>query len=117
MKGVIEVFRSVTNDRLGALILDDIAKANHNQQINKIDAWNGPSFGKFQIRDNQKMKNNFSLSRLTVVLDFKNYRKRCRNSQEDWFKAIDGRFFAQCLNKAYQVCLYFVKSTKSTHYM
>lgn len=103
MKGVIEVFKVITCDKLGELVLDDIAKANHNQQIDKIDGWNGPSFGKFQIRDNQKMKNNFSLSRLTVVLDFKNYRKRCRNSQEDWFKAIDGRFFAQCLNKAYQV--------------
>ncbi len=69
------------------------------KQSDKIRDWQGPSFNKLQYKKNT--------NKLTVAMEFKDYRKRGRNSQKDWFKKYDGEFFAKCLTEIVQVCIVF----------
>ena len=94
----------VTNGKLGPLILDDIAAVNHKDDLHRIIPWIGPKFDKLlQETQNEKVKFNSTASKLDVILDFKAYRKRCMNDQQEWFKKNDAAFFAQSLRRIYQV--------------
>eukprot|EP01083_Nonionella_stella_P007594 21897_1 len=95
-KTIIELFNKVTSkfDNIGDLDIDDIKDdvlAQHGQYIH---SWTGPRFSKLQYKKNS--------TTLTVVMTKKDYRKRCMNSQEDWFKKYDGVFFARCLQEIVQ---------------
>eukprot|EP01084_Bolivina_argentea_P136911 241140_1 len=97
---LINIFNQVTNkydniSKLQKKDIQDILNKWINTHVSKVNDWKGPSFNKLQYKKNT--------NKLTVVMEFKDYRKRCRNSQEDWFKKYDGKFFAQYLTEIIQI--------------
>ena len=48
------------------------------------------------------------LDTLTIIYDRRGYRKRCNNSQEDWFRRYDGEFLALCINQVREVTFYIL---------
>ena len=61
--------------------------------------WKGPDFKHLRT----KAKNGKFLDVLTIVYDKRGYKKRCNNSQEDWFRKFDGEFLACCIHEVEQV--------------
>ena len=50
-----------------------------------------------------KAKNGKMLDILTIIYDKRGYKKRCNNSQEDWFRKYDGEFLAVSIHRVIEV--------------